>query len=240
MVTAYWTLDQATLNASQLDSVGVHDLVATSLPIGPGVPAKFSNGVQFDAVNCFGGYFAASGFDYVATQSFSYWFWVKINAADSLASGVNSTYVSFSPNASSALSIDFGNADNPGVVWVEDRDNDVYFNISIGAWHFFHVFFDANILNSGYSIDGGTEVLLPNPTTQANNAHTDVFLAAGSLGGSLISVIFDELGLVVGNKLTLAQVSYLYNGGTGRTWPITLTPIRRNSSNRTVLILEDI
>lgn len=47
--TAYWTLDEATANTNRADSVGSCDMIY-SAPAGPGVPALFSNGVEFDWV----------------------------------------------------------------------------------------------------------------------------------------------------------------------------------------------
>lgn len=220
-VTAYWPLDNSTVDTDQVDSVGGSNLIVNSSPVGPGVAGKIGNGVPFN----FGSYgrydTTSSQLNYTAGNSLSYWGWFKILGVD-LGYGF-SPYFSYYCFFGQQLMIELANTNNPGNVHIMDTagGNDAYFNVSLGAWHFFHLFHDATQDKCGYSIDNGAEVVFPNAQAWQTDVTCEVILAGGNFA-ALCSVIFDEIGIVIGNKLTSAQVSYLYNSGNGRTWPITL------------------
>lgn len=226
-VTAYWTLDQATLNAFQLDSVGTAHLQPRSGVAGPGIAAKFSNGVQMnDAVNSGGngGYDVSDPeFDYTAGQSFSFWGWFKILSAG-IVPGFYGPYLTFYCFAFQQLMIELANTNFSGNLHIYDPrgPNDDYLTVSLNDWHFFHLFVDGSISRVGYSIDNGAEVLMTNLTSWQTSAGNGFILDCSALGGNPVSAIWDEIGVVMANKLTSSQVTYLYNSGAGRTWPITL------------------
>lgn len=151
-------------------------------------------------------------------DSFSVWGWFKIVGTG--PGGLFGPYTSYYVTVFYQLMIEVGNTNNPGNVHIMSRNNDDYFNVSIGAWHFFHLFHDATLNKSGYSIDNAAETLMANNETWPNG-NGSVLLTSGP--GALLAncdVIFDEIGIKMGAKLSSTQVSYLYNSGSGRTWPI--------------------
>lgn len=223
VITSYWTLDEAAFEAKHFDSLGHATFYPESTGSGPGVPALHGNGVQFtQTINSgiLGGYNAASPLmDYVAGKSFSYWGWFKIIGQDTGA--FFGPFMSFYCFATQQLMIELANTNNPGNVHIGDTraGNDLYLNVSLGAWHFFHLFHDGSQDKSGFSIDNGAEILLSAAAWQSSAGS---MLLAGGAFGPAMNVIFDELGFVNNAKLSSTQVTYLYNGGFGQTWPITL------------------
>jgi hypothetical protein len=89
-----------------------------------------------------------------------------------------------------------------------------------GGWHFFHFFFDPGSLDFGFSIDNGSKHysgMGPFTWVATPSGYIELF----QVGSSSEDVYIDELGFKFDKILTDAQVTYLYNGGAGRTWPLT-------------------
>lgn len=222
-ITAYWTMNEATDNTNLADSVGGCDMHAGGGTTKGGVAAKYSLGQEFSFSRLNTGFDGTLGsnLDYTTGNSFGFWGWFKIIDVGGISSGLYGAFLSYYMSGGQQLLIEIGNSDNPANVHVMGASNDVYFNVTLGAWHFFYVFFDNALGKVGYSIDGAAAVMLANPETWPSQAGCVMLLEAGSIQANT-DVIWDEVGIVVDRKLTAAQIAYLYNSGTGRTWPISL------------------
>lgn len=93
---------------------------------------------------------------------------------------------------------------------------------ALGTWFFFHAFYNHTTHKYGFSVNNGPAVTgflsgdpLPGYVTQ-------VSFSQGGYLGSTNEWMIDEFCLGVTDMFTPAQIAYLYNGGSGRTWPITL------------------
>lgn len=218
-ITAYWTLNESTGSTNRLDSTGGNSTLIPTGVTAPGVPALISNGVQFTGVfggNSYSTQALAPAISYVAGNSLSFWGWFKINSLGNIAG--NGTLVAYD-SFQCSIFLAAGSLTDPQPMAISSTLGTVYVPVSLGAWHFFHLFYDHSILQFGYSLDNGPEVLLPG-TIDPVSSGGDFELRQGFvLNGD---VIFDEVGLLTTSKLTPAQVTYLYNGGAGRTWPISL------------------
>lgn len=94
---------------------------------------------------------------------------------------------------------------------------------SAAGWHFFVLTFNAATGVVGFDIDqaGAAFQFAVVPPVGANTTG-DIELNVTTLAGANeLSVIFDEAALFP-RILSAAQLNYLYNAGTGRTWPVTL------------------
>ena len=92
---------------------------------------------------------------------------------------------------------------------------------TIGQWYFFHFFFDGT--HVGYSINNGAPVLdLSGVAVFSPEASGDFSISQrwAKLDTATTSLIIDEVGLKLSRMLTPTEVTYLYNGGAGRTWPL--------------------
>lgn len=91
-------------------------------------------------------------------------------------------------------------------------------------WHFYHLFYDASSNVVGFSVDNGTETTYA-VAPQAGGPLDAYWYRAESLQltklGATPEFLIDEHLVKIGAKLTPGQVASLYNGGAGRTWPIT-------------------
>lgn len=109
--------------------------------------------------------------------------------------------------------------ENAGYYCMVNDDNYVKYYCSDNDWHFFVIWYDPNDTTLHMRVDNGT------PTSVSVNAptHTEgysftygVYEVALPVGNGTGAV--DELGLW-GQILTAEQQSYLFNSGTGKTYP---------------------
>lgn len=94
---------------------------------------------------------------------------------------------------------------------------------TLGTWIFFHLFFDKTTGKAGLSFNNGAEVqygaaLVCGPTTRYYLSIQTSF----SLPTTASDALWDEVVVSINGKLRPSQLAYLYNGGVGRTWPLTL------------------
>jgi len=233
-VDAYWTFQESGLATDRVDSVsGIH-LVPKLNNANNATPGLFGNGLGFPETSVIG----PSGFDTAfavplgiqTANGWSIFGWFKVphwdagNWAlvpsmelsgeiiiswDPLGNG------GFGPNGP-ANSVQFSCLDNNVNVL-----QPVNFVPTVGAWTFFHFFFDG--AHVGYSINNGVPVF--DLTTVGSfgaepNGKLSIFQnwVAGSTG--TIDVILDEVGFKLSRMLNAGEVTYLYNAGAGRTWPL--------------------
>lgn len=91
-----------------------------------------------------------------------------------------------------------------------------------GAWRFWHMFFDSTAGRWGYAINAGASAWA-SPAGQivahTDNGYLEFYQRGGAIQHPNVWRI-DEVCLSLSRKLTDAEVTYLYNSGSGRTWPI--------------------
>ncbi len=228
-ITAYWTLDEAAGN--RVDKVAAVPLVLSSaipgLSHSGAVPALFSNGIRFFQAG--GGtlahFYASPNAASLATTGlgFSLCFWIKVIANDPAH-----LFFSLTANAvtGASLGLDLGSSLGfNGVTWADDIGNSGSIAAPINAdsaWHFIHTFFDGTG-KFGIGVDGAAPTLSPGGNTCAAAIQGELQLVYGSFGaGGVSDLTVDEIAISSTGMFSDPQVAYLYNGGVGRTWPITL------------------
>lgn len=95
-------------------------------------------------------------------------------------------------------------------------------NYVIGAWTFYHIWFDPadnrfrmDINNSGVPVvSASTYTIL---STAGQNGQ--IFFQVPSAFGTGFNLSYDETGYKLNRKLTAAEATSLFNGGAGKTWP---------------------
>jgi hypothetical protein len=114
--------------------------------------------------------------------------------------------------------------------------------ITTGVWYFFHLFYDASAsvfssvgsylfngtIAAGANVSGtcGLSINAGAPLYAAGLVGAPAFGACGwgnmifSVVAPLPEVLFDEIGVCTGRCLRKNEIDYLYNSGTGRTWPL--------------------
>lgn len=231
----YWTLDESGYG-NRVDSVA--GLTLTAAPhIGGGYVSltsdagKFSNAVRFQNIHpvpgdlqqavgpSVGPYLNQLAHD---ANGFSLCFWIKISL---LGDGVGYVdYLSQLQRGEIALMFSkFG-------MWVRCKDNnevnneDVPIVLSTGTWYFIHLFHDTTLNKMGFSVNNGAETYASfTPTITAAVSGMVALYQSGFfsvLGPN--DYLVDETIVRLDSKFTAAQLAYLYNGGAGRTWPISL------------------
>lgn len=220
-VTAYWKLDEAAANVPRLDSVGIAHLDPSGVT-DIGYPGLISNCVRFDALVGGAGYRTFAGFaslGHAAGNSSSFFGWVKLDATGP-AFALGGPSPEWSLGVGRFIRFAVGSSFSPTPWRVESFHDIVYPTLTLGVWHFFFFFWDAALQQWGYSFDNGPQTLLPTVEPIGNIATGSMFLDNNGWGGGPTGdVSFDEMGLVPTQKLTLAQLAFLYNGGAGRTYP---------------------
>lgn len=101
------------------------------------------------------------------------------------------------------------------------------FTNTLGAWHMYCGTLDVVNHQLKFYIDAvlmDTVVdTLPLSTTTLGWAYLQAFFGPGGIGDAFQAVV-DEFGLSLKGALTQSQITALYNGGAGVTWP-NITPI---------------
>lgn len=94
---------------------------------------------------------------------------------------------------------------------------------SAAGWHFLVLTLDMAAATLGFDIDQTGAIFSPIfPPAPGPNVSGLVSLSVTLINlGQEVIVQFDEVGLF-NRVLTAAQLNYLYHGGAGRTWPISL------------------
>lgn len=240
-VDAYWTMQESGVNTNRVDKVNSVALVRFGVnPVMDAQPGLFGNGLAYPEKS------AICGFDtgrvaplaFQTTVGWSIFGWFKVlhwadnppfNTGWSFPPTLNlgyfgvNIYMSWDPLGAPY----FGPAGAPNTVTFSCSDDNsntftpANFSPVVGQWYFFHFFFDGSRL--GYSINNGAEVVDPNATAAFASGFPgefQLFQGWANPDTATISVIVDEIGLKLSRKLTHDEITYLYNGGAGRTWPL--------------------
>lgn len=241
----YWTMDEvAALN--KIDSAQSH---AWTTQVGSSSPAGlFSNGIQMDCLgggdtpHCHGllnNDDASLAVDGATSTGLSVWFWIKEVVAGTNAPpfNVNTVRYAFEFYTADFSSDYFFGGDfslTPGpnnAGWTLNHENfngpESYqstgtFTNNIGDWHFFvgtvdNVNHQLKSYLDGVLIDTQVDTLIQDSTSLAFFFLTASF-GPGGIGDGFQAIV-DELGLSLKGALTQTQITALYNGGAGVTWP---------------------
>lgn len=220
-VSAYWKLDEALGTVPRADSIAGANL----LPLGatePGTAALINLGVKTSA--SFAGHdYSTSppsiGLAYTTGKSFSLWGWFRINATGpSGATGASG--VEYVLSFVEGILIAVGSSTDPTPLRISSAHDGVYLPVTLAAWNFFHLFYDATVQKYGYSLNSAGETLLPTVVVPASDPNAFCALWR-DWTGAVGETVFDEIGLSHDARLSASQVNYLYNAGSGRTYPFT-------------------
>jgi hypothetical protein len=217
-VDAYWTLDEAVGDKiDKVQSVHIFDVD------NDGVPALFNNGLARNTPHNANIQTNSDARIKFAGTGFSVFGWFKINATQ--GDGSTGPRLWYNIGAGRQIRMEYGNTFVSGNMHFDYNDsnglfNDLYFTVTLHAWHFLHMFYDHTVQKVGWSIDNGTETL---DGTGIFFSNTNPFGDLGSDGPAnfTFDTTLDETGLKLSRKLTAGEVAYLYNNGAGRTWPLT-------------------
>ena len=170
---------------------------------------------SFDTLN-------VAGLAYDGASGFSLFGWVKINVEELCGVGPK---IYLNIDGSNDIEIEFANNANAGnafASWFSNPEigpnGDMFDDVTVGVWQFFHLFYDPLLTKIGFSVNNGANqysaagIVFPASATGS--------FQFGSLTAITIDVTFDEIGVKMDDMLTAAEVTYLYNAGAGRTWPL--------------------
>lgn len=236
-VNGYWTFDEVGAAPNRVDKVfggvlsttqgdngfpSATGLIGNALAVNsvPGVSMVNPNGdntgnTTFPPLRC-------------ANGQFSFWLW--FNVLDWTNNYTIFPTIFFSVNFTSInLTIKWlANVQQLGVAFTDvtfTGFNPAHFAPVLNTWTFLHLFVNATTF--GYSINNGAPVnAAGSPTLVDTGTQQVVQIFQQSNGGGLGDnvLLIDEMGILCGKVLTANQQTFLYNGGAGRTWPLTGFP----------------
>lgn len=229
----YWPMDEAG-GAPKLDSTSG---LAWPLRHGAsGTPGLFSNGTNIPAnpVLSFNPGLVLFGtpaitINQAVSKGISAWWWIKINTygfgsafiLDTDDVGHTNRFMliwSFFDALNGFMEVDHTNdtddvfVDTPNLAW------------SLGSWHMVAITYNKVAQTLNIYVDGALSATIADAFTYPDLTNSDFIL--WTLAGALdtFDQTVDELGLCLNGALTPAQVTALWNGGAGVTWP-NITPI---------------
>ena len=239
----YWTMDEGG-GANKVDSTVGHvwNMIAGSTA----EPGLFSNGTQLD---CTGALIAphAHGLSNVADASLAidstvskgiaFWFWFKLITPSSVIGRFIRPYFNFEFYSGGFVSdyllqVRFDLIPGIGTSgWVlehqdfngpTDTQSAGTFDLVLGTWHMFAGTFDlVNHTLKSY-LDGVLKDTKPDPLIHNTTTQADLWFQNNYAGidiGNLFNAVVDELGMCLNGVLTQDQITALWNGGAGVTWP---------------------
>lgn len=232
----YWTMDEGGA-VPKLDST-----VGLAWPLRAGTlaaPGLFSNGTEFSPA-AFGGHgLALLGtpditINQATSTGVSMWFWMKILAyGGAIGAGVILNLDTSDVLHTNRIKLTLGFTDALNGLMELDHTNDtddVFVDTpnltwNVGAWHMVAITYDKTIPASlNIYIDGALSATVLDPFTYPDLTNADFFFRNLIQAAGDMDIVVDEFGLSTKGALTPAQITSLYNSGTGKTWP-NITPI---------------
>lgn len=224
----YWTMDEAGA-ADKLDSTvglawplvhgasGTPGLFSNGTHIPPSVVLTFNPGLLLSATT-------AITINQTVSKGISAWWWIKINAYTTNGQFILDTDDIAHTNRFRLL-YGFSSAVSGGMEVGHTNDTDDVFadtpnlNWTLGSWHMVAITYDKVAQTLNVYVDGALSATAADAFTYPDLTKSDLVL--WQLGGaaSVDDQEVDELGLCLNGALTPAQVTALYNGGAGVTWP---------------------
>jgi hypothetical protein len=192
-----------------------------------GVPGLFSNGVEInDRVR---GLALTSSpsivIDQTASTGISFWFWIKVVsygtigmfcALDTFGTSDNSLELFFQSIDGSTTTVDLSHQkDNFNFVDVTTPN----LSWTLGSWHMIAGTYDKTAHTINIYVDGILSVTTPDILVYPDLTNSFWSLKTPNPIGTVPDFICDELGLCLNGALTPAQITALWNGGSGVTWP---------------------
>lgn len=231
----YWTMDEAGV-ADKLDST-----VGLAWPLEHGAAAGvglFSNGTHCDP-NLFLNQHRGLGLfgtgsitiDQSVSKGLSVWFWVKVLAfgpSGAVWFYLDTSDVLHTNRLRVIISSNSGVATN--IELQHDNDTDSNFvdtpvlSWALNGWHLVVSTYDKTAHTLNVYVDGTLSISGPDPSTYSNLTNSDMELANITAPAGTMDFMVDECGLCLNGPLTASQVTALWNGGVGVTWP-NITPI---------------
>ena len=230
----YWTMDEAGA-ASKLDSTvglawplvhganGSAGLFSNGTNIPPGIVLTFNPGLVIFGT-------PAITINQAVSKGISAWWWIKPNAYTVSGQFILDTDDvshtnrfklgwSFSDALNGSMEVDHTNdtddvfVDTPNLAW------------SLGSWHMVAITYDKVAQTLNIYVDGALSATIADTFTYPDLTNSDFILwsLAGPLNTSDQTV--DEFGLCLNGALSPAQVTALWNGGAGMTWPTVTTVV---------------
>ncbi len=230
-VLRYYTMEE-TGNNPRVDKVAGNVLIHEGPLLIDSKPGLYGNSVHFYSFNpggISGGTLHNSPYVNLPTNNVGFsvagWFNILHLTPDYSSVGFGFRDSVSSDMAQAALSFGTGTA---SALQIIDRGGQ-YFNtpvsapFPIGEWAFFHMFWDVCSKQAGYSINDGPEVLSGSNLVLGSFDEYWLEFADWSYAPEVpTEILYDEVIVSLGGKLKPTHLSYLYNSGAGRTWPITL------------------
>lgn len=219
---AWWTMDSGS-KSHEIDSVGGLDLALQMNPFFASTGSgKVNNALIFngDSGTSVSSVYSGSGlaFSGIGTTVVCW-----LNLSDVTASVLNYAdfYYGFDQNGIEYF-IGLERYGSAPANWTLTMEAATINIASATGWHFFAITFDANSGNVSFDIDRGvtTTQFAAIPGAGSNTAGYVNIGCSGNTGAKILMNV-DEVA-IYNRVLTSGQLDYLYNSGTGRTWPVTL------------------
>lgn len=232
IVAAYWAFSESGDSADRVDSVASVHLIPNVTPSAfNSAPGKFANGFGFEENGSgdFQNFNPIVGEPTLRIQSSNGWsvfLWFKINSWGLFwATEPLIDFTQIGSPAELRIQTDSFAAHQLDIFGSDDLHNSFSptpFSPTLATWYFLHVFFDPILGQVGYSINNGAAVMDVTPMVFGARAagNLQLFEAWGAGTTGNIDVVIDEMGFKLDRNLTPAEVSFLYNSGAGRTWPL--------------------
>jgi hypothetical protein len=228
---AYWTLDESGTSNNRVDKIHSIALLPSGvLNIMTGAPALFNNGVSFPEAGVISSFDsgAAPGLKIQTSNGWSIFGWFKILEWPTFPSYSVEKKLRFQAlTAHMDIQMVWDSSTQKVTFFFEDNTTADFtpadFTPAVGTWYFFHLFFDPVTAKCGYSMNNGAEVLSLGGAVFASTTSGELSLSQNwALPDTVrVALLVDEMGVKLSSKLTSVEVTYLYNGGAGRTWPLT-------------------
>ena len=94
------------------------------------------------------------------------------------------------------------------------------FSPTLNVWNMLHVFFVKSSGTFGYSVNNGANVSVTGIQCDAGPSGTlAMFQTWNGVSSDTIQMITDEFAIKMDRVFTPTELSFLYNSGSGRTWP---------------------
>ena len=229
-VNAYWTFSESGSSSDRVDSVAALHLVPNAQTALTDEPGRFTNGLGFLERGTFSNFITAIVAQLANTgPGFSIFFWFNVSDWPSAANYAVNPFIEMTQLGSSGFFIKWVPDGLGGqlVIQVNDDNHNPFapapFRPTLGVWYFVHAFFDPVLTQVGYSINNGSN--LYDPTLGATfapfpNGRLQIGQTWSSGDTTTNAITIDELGFRLDRKLTPTEVAFLYNSGSGRTWPL--------------------
>jgi hypothetical protein len=227
----YWTMDEGGVSPKLDSTVGLAWPLIFAAQAAPGL---FSNGLrmansvllnQNPGLSMTG---TSIQINQTVSKGLSVWFWVNPSAYTFSFrfsiddSGINTNIFRVTGGFTSALTgaIEGEHENNTDDVLVDSPN----LTWALGTWHMVCLTYNKTAQTLNLYVDGALSASSPDTFTYLDLINSTMFLTTFAFLGGAVVGVSDELGLCLNGALTQAQITSLWNGGLGVTWP-NITPI---------------